>query len=474
MSSNESRVIVVDDEPGMREFLEIMLQKDGYGVETASDGPEALEKIDASLFDLAVVDIQMPIMNGIEVLKNIREKSPDTTVIMITAYASHETAIEAMKLGAYDYITKPFKIDEIKLVIKKALERKKLERENTRLKKELETKYGFGNIIGRSPAIVKVFELIKRVAELNVNVLITGESGTGKELVARAVHYCGSRNENPFIPVNCGAIPESLMESELFGYKKGAFTGANRDKNGLFEEAHTGTIFLDEIGDLPMHLQVKLLRVLEDKMIRPLGSTEPVAVDIRVIAATNKKLEEEVASGKFREDLYYRLNVIKVVLPPLRERRMDISPLAIHFINKYSDEMGKDIRGLSPKALEVLENYHYPGNVRELENIIARCVALEGSNVIRQETLPQLVSGRDYLDLDTSFTSSASLDTLLGDVEKKMIEKALRTTGGNKTEAAKLLGITLRSLRYRLAKHELIEDADADEADEDMELAEEG
>ena len=470
MEDNKSKILVVDDEPGMREFLEIMLQKDGYIVKTASDGSEALDKIDTTLYDLAITDIQMPVMNGIDVLKKINEKSPDTTVIMITAYASHETAIEAMKLGAYDYITKPFKIDEIKLVIKKALDKKKLERENTRLRKELETQYGFGNIIGRSPAIVKVFELIKRVAELNVNVLIAGESGTGKELVARAIHYSGSRHEKSFVPVNCGAIPESLMESELFGYKKGAFTGAVTDKKGLFEEAHTGTIFLDEIGDLPLHLQVKLLRVIEDKKIRPLGSTESSEVDIRIIAATNKKLEEEVAEGKFREDLFYRLNVITIVLPPLRERRIDVSPLAIHFINKYSEEMAKDIRGISPKALETLENYHYPGNVRELENIMARCVALESSNVIRQETLPQLVTGKDYIDLDTSFSSTTSLDTLMGDVERKMIEKALKSTNGNKTEAAKLLGITLRSLRYRLAKHELSGDDSEDILEESSEL----
>ncbi|MGH7890022.1 MAG: sigma-54 dependent transcriptional regulator, partial [Thermodesulfobacteriota bacterium] len=372
----------------------------------------------------------------------------------------------AMKLGAYDYITKPFKIDEIKLVIRKALDKKRLERENSRLKKELETKYGFGNIIGRSPAIVKIFELIKRVSELKVNVLITGESGTGKELVARAIHYSGARHDGPFVPVNCGAIPETLMESELFGYRRGAFTGAVRDKRGLFEEASGGTIFLDEIADLPLHLQVKLLRVIEERSIRPLGSTEPVLIDIRVIAATNKKLEEEVSKGRFREDLFYRLNVIKMILPPIRERKDDISQLAIHFIGKYAREMGKDIRGISPKALEILENYHYPGNVRELENIVARCVALETFNVIRQETLPQLVSGKDYLDLETGFSSNTGLDTLLGNVEKKMIEKSLRSTGGNKTEAAKLLGITLRSLRYRLAKHGLYEESGDEDEDE--------
>ncbi|MEE9214014.1 MAG: sigma-54 dependent transcriptional regulator [Thermodesulfobacteriota bacterium] len=468
MPEDKNRVLVVDDEPGMRDFLEIMLRKDGYEVDTASDGAEAIDRIEQKMFDLAVVDIQMPIMNGIDVLQKINEKSPETTVIMITAYASHETAIDAMKLGAYDYITKPFKIDEIKLVIKKSLEKKRLERENSRLKKELETKYGFGNIIGRSPEIVKVFELIKRVSELKVNILISGESGTGKELVARAIHYSGNRHEGPFVPVNCGAIPENLMESELFGYKKGAFTGAQRDKKGLFEEADRGTIFLDEIGDLPLHLQVKLLRALEGKEIRPLGSTEVVPIDVRVISATNRKLEDEVAAGKFREDLYYRLDVIKIQLPSLRERKADISPLAIHFMTRYSREMEKDIRGISPKVLEILENYNYPGNVRELENIIARCVALETSNVIRHETLPQLVSGRDYLDLDTSFTSSTSLDTLLGSIEKKMIDKALRSAGGNKTEAAKLLGITLRSFRYRLAKHGMYDESSDDLNSEDI------
>ncbi len=455
MGQEKSRILIVDDEPGMREFLEIMLEKEGYTVETTADGRKAVEKIESKPFDLAIVDIQMPVMNGIEVLKRINEKKTDTTAIMITAFASHETAIEAMKLGAYDYITKPFKIDEIKLVIRKALEKRRLERENSRLRKELETKYGLGNIIGRSPTILKVFDLIKRVSELKVNILVTGESGTGKELVARAIHYTGIRQQGPFVPVNCGAIPETLMESELFGYRRGAFTGATRDKKGLFEEADGGTIFLDEIADLPIHLQVKLLRVLEDKTVRPLGSTEPVPIDVRVIAATNKNLEEEVTRGRFREDLFYRLNVIKIVLPPLRERREDISPLALHFIDKYSREMEKDIRGISPKALEVLESYHYPGNVRELENIIARCVALETSNVIRRETLPQPVGEVNSIDIESSLSSTASLDSLLNDIEKKMIEKSLRSTDGNKTEAAKLLGITLRSLRYRLAKHGL-------------------
>ena len=458
MMQEKSKILVVDDEPGMRTFLEIILRKEGYSVETAADGMKALDNINNNVFDLAILDILMPVMNGIEVLKRIIEKSPETTVIIITAFASHETAIEAMKLGAYDYITKPFKIDEIKLVIKKALDKKGLERENLRLRKELQTKYGFANIIGRSIGISKVFELIKRVSELKVNVLITGESGTGKELVARAVHYSGSRHRGPFIAVNCGAIPEPLVESELFGYRRGAFTGASRNKKGLFEEADGGTIFLDEIVDLPIHLQVKLLRVIEEKTIRPLGSTEPIPVDIRIIAATNKLLEEEIANEKFREDLFYRLNVIKIDLPPLRDRRDDIPPLAIHFVEKYSREMGKDINGISPKALETLESYHYPGNVRELENIIARGVALETSNVIRQQTLPELMVNMGSLNIENGIAGNFGLDHLLETFEKRTIDKALTEAQGNKVEAAKLLGITFRSLRYRLAKHGLLDE----------------
>ncbi len=463
----KSKILVVDDEPGMRTFLEIILRKEGNSVETASDGMKALDNINNNVFDLAILDMLMPVMNGIEVLKRIIEKSPETTVIIITAFASHETAIEAMKLGAYDYITKPFKIDEIKLVIKKALDKKGLERENLRLRKELQTKYGFANIIGRSIDISKVFELIKRVSELKVNVLITGESGTGKELVARAIHYSGPRHRGPFIAVNCGAIPESLLESELFGYRRGAFTGASKNKKGLFEEADGGTIFLDEIVDLPIHLQVKLLRALEEKTIRPLGSTEPIPVDIRIIAATNKLLEEEIANEKFREDLFYRLNVIKIDLPPLRDRRDDIPPLAIHFVEKYSREMGKDIHGISPKALETLESYHYPGNVRELENIIARCVALETSNVIRQQTLPELMVNMDSLNIENGIAGNFGLDHLLETFEKRMIEKALAQAQGNKVEAAKLLGITLRSLRYRLAKHGLLDEEEEGADDEE-------
>lgn len=457
MNKNYS-VLVVDDEPGMREFLEIMLTKEGYEVSIASNGEEAIEKIGKESFDLAIVDIQMPGINGIEVLRNTREKNYNTTIIMITAFASHESAIEAMKLGAYDYITKPFKIDEIKLVIKKSLDKNVLEKENTRLKKELDTKYGFENFIGSSNSIQQIFSLINRVSELNVNVLISGESGTGKELVARAVHYSGSRKDGPFIPVNCGAIPETLIESEFFGHSKGAFTGATRDKKGLFEEANGGTIFLDEIGDLPIHLQVKLLRVLEEKKVRPLGKTESVSIDVRIISATNKNLEQEIMDNKFREDLFYRLNVIKVAMPPLRERKDDIPMLALHFLHKFATEMDKKITGISNEALEELEKYHYPGNIRELENIIARCVALETNEIIKKDSLPKLNTEGDYIDLTDTLNAKDSIDLVLGDVEKQIIENALKSSRGNKSETAKMLGITLRSLRYRLAKHRIYDE----------------
>lgn len=453
MSSPLGRILVVDDEPGMREFLEIMLQKEGYDVETASDGSEAVDLIKQNEYDLAVVDIQMPVLNGIGVLKEIKSFGIDTTVIMITAFASHETAIEAMKLGAYDYITKPFKIDEIKLTIKKAIDKRDLEKENVRLKQELGNKYGFSNIIGRSNAIREVFELINRISKLKVNVLLIGESGTGKELVAKALHYNSQRNNGPFVPVNCGAIPENLLESELFGYTKGAFTGANFDKKGLFEEANGGTILLDEIGDMPLHLQVKLLRVIESREIRKLGSSQSTPIDVRIISATNKILEDEVARKAFREDLFYRLNVIKIQLPPLRKRKEDIAPLCQHFLEKYTVEMNKDINSFSSEALEILEKYHYPGNVRELENIIARSVALEGSSVIHKESLPNLIKNSEIMELESTITSGNDLDSILGDLEKQMIENALKATNNNKTEAAKLLGITLRSLRYRLSKH---------------------
>jgi two-component system response regulator PilR (NtrC family) len=455
MGNEPNRIIVVDDEPGIRELLGMLLNKNGYMVETVADGNEAINRMENNLYDLAVLDILVPTINGIDVLRRISEKSPETSVIMITAYPSHETALEAMKLGAYDYIAKPFKIAELKKAIEEALEKKKGNRKCLRLKKEMEKQYGFGHIIGNSSSMLRVFDIIKKVSKLNVNVIISGESGTGKELVALAIHHSGIRHGGPFVAVNCGALPEFLIESELFGYRRGAFTGALRDKKGIFEKADGGTIFLDEIGDLSLHLQVKLLRAIEEKKIRPLGGSEDIKVDVRIIVATNKRIEEEVLKGNFREDLFYRLNVINISLPPLRERKEDIPLLALHFINKYSKEMGKDIHDICRTALSTLESYHFPGNVRELENIIVRCIALENANAVLPETLPNLVRGKNLVEIDTDNYSKMGLDSLLKNVEKRLIDNALKASNGNKTEAAKSLGISLRSLRYRISKHEI-------------------
>ncbi len=449
-------ILVVDDELSMREFLQIMLQKENYAVETAAGGEEALRKIEAGPYDVVVCDIMMPRVDGIEVLRRTREINPEAMVIMITAFASTETAIEAMKLGAYDYITKPFQVEEIKLVISKALEKSKLVRENLRLKRELKTKYGFENLIGVSPPMNKIYEMIRLVATTKSNVLISGESGTGKELVAKAIHYNSPRREKPFVTVNCGAIPRELLESELFGHRKGAFTGAYQHKKGLFAAADQGTIFLDEIAEMPTEIQVKLLRAIEDKTFKQVGGVEDVMVDVRVIAATNRDLEEEVNKRRFRDDLYYRLNVIRIHLPPLRDRREDIPILAQHFLEMYNREILKDIKKISREAEEMLVGYDYPGNVRELENIIERAVSLEKSDVILPETLDEKVrpeaAPRDEGSILEMPEEGVKLEEVMNDVERRLILEALRRTGGVKKEAAKLLGLSFRSFRYRLDK----------------------
>ncbi len=441
----------------MREFLEIMLRKEGYEVACARDGKEALNRLEARPYDLVLSDIRMPGADGMEVLNRAKELNPGTIVIMITAYGSTESAVEAMKRGAYDYITKPFQVDEIKLIIGKALEKKALEEENILLRKELKSKYQFGNLVGSSPEMLKVYDLIQRVTDTKANILISGESGTGKELVAKAVHYNSSRKDKPFITINCSAIPETLMESELFGYMKGAFTGAVSNKMGLFEAANGGATFLDEIGELSPSFQVKLLRVIQDRTFRRVGGTEDVEVDVRIICATNKNLEEEVRQGGFREDLFYRLNVIKIQIPPLRERREDIPVLARHFLDKYSRELGKETKKISEEAMESLLKYSYPGNVRELENIIERAVALESSNIILPESLPPVVfehpsesAFQGELDLPPG---GLDLEEVVGGIEKGLLLKALKNARGVKKEAARLLRISFRSLRYRLKKY---------------------
>ena len=458
------RILVVDDEQSMRNFLEIMLRREGYVVDLAANGDEAVGFVEKKIYDLVITDIIMPGLTGTEVLKRVKEVNPATIVIMITAYASTESAVEAMKEGAYDYITKPFNVDEIKVIISNALEKGRLEKENILLKRELGKEYSYENIIGTSPAMQKTFDLIGRVSATKTNVLISGESGTGKELVARAIHNKSPRKDRPFVVINCGGIPENLLESDLFGHVKGSFTGAVSHKEGLFEVADTGTIFLDEVGELTQAIQVKLLRAIQERTFKRVGGTEDISVDVRIIAATNKDLEREVISGHFREDLYYRLNVIEIKMPPLRERREDIPILASHFLKKMSAEQGKEIRKISSYALEVLKDYSFPGNVRELENIIERSVALESSNIVLPESLALSMHkehGGQMATDDAALlgTDSFSMDTYIADIETGLIKEALLLAGKNKKEAARILGISYWVLLRKIEKYGIKDDA---------------
>jgi two-component system response regulator PilR (NtrC family) len=458
-----SRILVVDDEESIREFFQIMLKREGYEVFTASNGREGFEFLKKNQVDLIISDIQMPEMSGLELLSKIKEFDPEMIMVMITAFGSTEIAVEAMKRGAYDYVQKPFKIDEVKIVIRQALERRTLKIENQQLKKELGTKYAFDNIIGGAPPMLRIYELVKRVANTKSSVLINGESGTGKELIARAIHYNGPLKDKPFVTVNCGAIPENLMESEMFGHKKGSFTGAIADKKGLFEVANTGTIFLDELGELPLTMQVKLLRVIQEGTFKRVGGTEDITVDVRVISATNKNLEHEVKAGRFREDLFYRMNVIQITCPPLRERKEDIPMLAGHFLDKFSKSLGMNVKKISNEAVDILRKYHYPGNVRELENIIERTVALEPGAIILPESLPRHMSevreeshGQvDPQTIQINSTKGIELERLTAEFERALLVKALEQTGGVKKKAAKLLNISFRSMRYRVDKYGL-------------------
>ena len=454
------RILVVDDEESIREFLEIMLKKEGYEITTAEDGERALELVKKKSFDMVISDMQMPKMNGMELLKNVKDTAPDMVFMMITAFGTTETAIEAMKMGAYDYILKPFKIDEVRINIANALRSKNLEGENRQLKKTLVVENSFHNLIGNSEPMHRVFELVRRVAPTPSNILITGESGTGKEMIAKAIHFNGPLKDRPFVPVNCGAIPESLMESEMFGHKKGSFTGAVADKIGLFEAADTGTIFLDEVGELPMSIQVKLLRVIQERVIRRVGAIEDTPVNVRIIAATNRNLEDMVKEGIFRQDLYFRVNVINIHAPALRDRMEDIPVLATHFLKKYNERMQKNIGAISAEVMDLLKKYNYPGNVRELENIIERTVALEPGSTILPESLPPIVntpSGRRLASShDIEVTEDGlDLDKVIGQIEKELLIKAIHAAGGVKKRAAKLLNITFRSMRYRLEKYNM-------------------
>ncbi len=450
------RILVVDDEPSMREFLEIMLSQEGYQVTTASTGEEGLKTYRNTEPDLVLTDVRMPGMSGLDLIREIHNVDPSVPIIAITAYASADDALRAVREGAYDYLSKPFQVEDLRIIIRNALEARRLRRENLDLRRSVEESYRFGDIIGKSPEMLDIFNLISRVAPSKASVLILGESGTGKELIAKAIHQWSPRADRPFVTINCTAIPENLLESEMFGHVKGSFTGAVANKPGLVEAAHTGTLFLDEVGEIPPSIQAKLLRFLQDKEFRRVGSNEDRKVDVRVIAATNKKLEKEIENGNFREDLYYRLNVIRIRLPPLREREEDIPILIAHFLKKFTAEQGKEIHKVSSLAMRVLSKYSYPGNVRELENIIERCVTLEQSDQLTAENLPPKIAE------STESTGGApdagippdgiDLNREMENMERKLILRALEITGGNRSRAARLLGISFRSLRYRLVK----------------------
>ena len=450
------KLLIVDDEKSMREFLAIVLRKEGYYVAAAADGEEALRLIEHEIFDLVMSDVRMPGMDGLSLLKAIKQISPRTVVLMVTAYASTESAVDAMRSGAYDYLTKPFQIDEVKLLIKKSLDHRALEEENRRLKEQFRQLEGFEHIVGRSPTMQRVLDLVNKVADSSSNVLIFGESGTGKELIARALHLQSRRKEKPFVTVNCSALPESLLESELFGHMKGAFTGAVSNKEGLFEVAHEGTIFLDEIGDTSMAVQVKLLRVLQEREFRRIGDTKDIRVDVRVIAATNKDLEKAVADGTFREDLYYRLDVIPIYLPTLRERRDDIPMLVEHFLKKHGQTSSPAVTGLAAGALQVLNGQEWRGNVRELEHLIERAVTLSTEPLLTPALLgeclqrPETSSPRLMSELPPE---GIDLEALVGQMERGLLLKALDRSGGVKKQAAHLLGLNFRSFRYRLEKY---------------------
>ena len=470
MECQKKRLLVIDDEENMRHMLSSMMSHSGYETATASDGSEGLDKIDHARsegrpYDFVLCDIKMPKMDGMEFLKSGKERLAGTTVIVMSAYGTIDSAVEAMKLGAFDYISKPFKADEIKLVLEKACERETLKSENQYLKsriKTMETSYSFHDITAKSRTMQEVFKLAEKAAKFATTVLITGASGTGKELIARGIHRMSDRAEKPMVPVNCGGIPENLMESEFFGYKKGAFTDAKADKHGLFEEADGGTLFLDEIGELPLSMQVKLLRVLQESEIRAVGELKTRKIDVRVIAATARNLEDEVKNGRFREDLFYRLNVLAIKLPPLKDRTEDIPVLCERFMDMYNRRFGRHIRSISPSAMELFFNHDWPGNIRELENAIERAIVLADEDVLQPEHFTALVrrtpenfrlgglsENPDHSQL------SFSLKTAKEDLERKMIIKALLETKGNRTHAARLLEISHPSLLSKIKAYDI-------------------
>ena len=454
------KILIVDDEASMREMLRIVLRRDGYDVVLAENGRGAIAHLQAGPFDLLLSDIRMPDVSGVEVLRTAKAINPQIVAFMMTAFASTDTAVEAMRLGALDYFTKPFNMDELRMKIRQHVETCQLKQENLLLKRALNSRHEFGSILGRSDAMQVVFSTIETVANTSSTVLVSGESGTGKELVARAIHFNSLRRDRPFVAINCGAVPETLLESELFGHVRGAFTGAHANKKGLMEVAEGGSIFLDEIGEMPTSMQVKLLRVLQDRRFRRLGGTDEVQADVRIIAATNQDLPKMVSEGRFREDLFYRLNVLSIHVPPLRERADDIQLLAEHFLAQFAAEMSKPVRTLSGPALRLLSEHQWRGNVRELQNAIERAVALERTEAILPESLPDDVRlGRSATAPSTgelpALEDGFDLEARGEEFYRHYIALALERTGGVQVKAAELLGMTFRSFRYYVKKYNL-------------------
>jgi two-component system response regulator PilR (NtrC family) len=456
------RILVVDDERSMRELLAIVLKREGYDVLLAENGRAAVDALEKEPVDLLISDIKMPDMSGVDVLRAAKKVDQDILGIMITAFASTETAVEAMRLGACDYLSKPFDIDLLKMKVREKIENRQLRQENVLLKRTLGLSHQFSNIIGRSESMIGVFKMIETVSRTNSTILLTGESGTGKGLVAQAIHFHSLRREKPMVSLNCGALPETLLESELFGHMRGAFTGAEQNKKGLLEVAERGTVFLDEIGEMSAVMQVKLLRVLQERRFRRVGGLEELVADIRVIAATNQDLTKAVAEGRFREDLYYRINVIPIALPALRERREDIPLLAEHFLAKYSEQMGKPITGISHGALELLVGHDWPGNIRELENVIERAVALEATPSILVDSLPATIRQESSRPAATATAPSEGLpaagfdlEAHVKEIERGYIAEALKRADGVQVRAAELLGMSFRSFRYYVKKYNL-------------------
>jgi DNA-binding NtrC family response regulator len=453
------RILIVDDEEGMRRLLGRVLSRDGYETVIVASAAEAMQQVLTDKFDLVITDIHMPGENGLDLLRELKAFDPSQNIIVITAYGTVESAVQALRSGAYDYLTKPFETDEIKLTVAKALERERLIAENRYLHAELEEKYRFSGIVGSSPVMRRIFDVASTVAPSNASVLITGESGTGKELIARSIHFSSLRKDKPFIVLNCAALAEGVLESELFGHERGAFSGAVATKKGRFELAHQGTLFIDEVGEMTPAAQVKLLRVIQEHEFERVGGTKTIQSDVRIVAATNKDLEAEVKKGTFREDLFYRLNVINIHLPPLRTRREDIEPLANHFLQKFARETGKKVVQIAPRALSRMLAYEWPGNVRELQNVMERAVVLAPGEVITLRDLPQGLHDQDQICLDLP-ENGGSLTEMLEDLEQQLIVQTLRRENGSQTRAANALGIKRTTLRYKMEKYRLIELSD--------------